>query len=483
MAATEDIDNYKNVSKELNHINSLLTWSATPIELESSEIPKVGGIISKEENGFRVEVTDFEFQRLDRRDRINTIKVKVDNTDYIINGFSIDSSETNLDVVKGKGRFQNICSFNELQSIDFKLNHKTKYKCFISTPISKLPQLHYVFETVTYQDDKTNHFYDCLRIRIDNKIFDLTQIQDHDKGYYLIENFDAMDFESFSEFAYSIKQAFGYVTSYMPGGEEYFFSEELSFYYRNHHRPSIKSMFKPLHYNPYHLLHQKREIAESYLDKLNRMSLQVFSDLVTSIHKHEQFSALILLMLDATSVRSFLVIPSLFAVAIESLSKLIVKGETGKEFLITNPDVSIMILDKLNKVIDDNLDRIGDKNHAKLKARIQGLNRPINKEHLTNDEKLIQPFDQLGITLNENDILTITHRNDLLHGNILLEGDIIKTEGQKDNYMGYVSAKLATLINTLILKYVGYSGYIINHSKFYEESCEIDTKEEYYRLI
>ena len=165
MAATEEIDNYKNVSKELNHINSLHTWSAASIKLESSEIPKVDGVISKEENGFIVEIIDFEFQRLDRRDRINKIKVKVDKTDYIINGFSIDNRETNLDVVKGKGRFQNICSFNELHSIDFKPNHKTKYKCFISTPISKFPQLHYIFETVTYQDDKTNHFYDCLRIR------------------------------------------------------------------------------------------------------------------------------------------------------------------------------------------------------------------------------------------------------------------------------------------------------------------------------
>ncbi len=483
MAATENIDNYKNLQNELNQIKTLHQWSKTSIELESNEFAKVNGFISKEENEFKIDIYDINFQRIDGEKRINSVEVVIENQDYIINRFSIDDKNVAINFDEGQGSFQTTCSFNELQSIDFDHSVKTKYKYLISTPIKKFPQFHYIFETVTYQDDKSNHFYDCLRIKIKGNTFDLTQIKDEDAGYYLIENFDEMDLKTFSDYSYSIKQALGYVTLYMPGGEEYFFANDNQFYYRNHHRPSIESMFKPLHYNPYNILYHKPEIAEKYWGKLNRMSLKVFSKLVSKIHEYEQFSALILLILDATSIRSFLVIPSLFAVAIESLSKLITKGDTGKEYLISDVKLSKTVMDSLNQIIDNNCDELGKGSYAKLKARIQGLNRPINKEHLTNDEKLMAPFEQLDIALNEHDVMAIIHRNDLLHGNILLEDESVKTTEQKDNYMAYISSKLATLINALILKYVGYEGYIINHAKFYEDGFVADNKEEYYRLI
>ncbi len=127
MAATENIDNYKDLKKEVNQINSLLQGSKTSMKLESNEFPKVDGEISKDVNGFKVEITDFEFQRLDRTDRINGINGRIADTDYIINRFSVDDRSTNLDLVNNKGRFQNICSFNELQSVDFSPNNKRKY--------------------------------------------------------------------------------------------------------------------------------------------------------------------------------------------------------------------------------------------------------------------------------------------------------------------------------------------------------------------
>ncbi len=78
------------------------------------------------------------------------------------------------------------------------------------------------------------------------------------------------------------------------------------------------------------------------------------------------------------------------------------------------------------------------------------------------------------VKLTLNDIKAIEHRNDLLHGNILLTNKELKSESDINNYMGYISGKLFTLISALILKYVGYEGYVINHAKFYDlwrDSC------------
>ena len=119
----------------------------------------------------------------------------------------------------------------------------------------------------------------------------------------------------------------------------------------------------------------------------------------------------------------------------------------------------------------------------KLKRRLNGLNNPINNRHLTNKEKLTKPFEQLGIKLSLHDIKIIEHRNDLLHGNISLQ----KNEKQNDEninlYMAYVSAKLFTLISKLILKNIGYNGYIYNNAKHIEKHLKISTEDEYFEKI
>ena len=137
----------------------------------------------------------------------------------------------------------------------------------------------------------------------------------------------------------------------------------------------------------------------------------------------------------------------------------------------------------LTKLVDSYSDKINSEGILKIKRRINEINRPIIKEHLTNNQKLTLPFEQVKVELSIDDIKAIEHRNDLLHGDILMTGKELKSESDINNYMGYISGKLFTLISALILKYVGYSGYIINHAKFYEDLCEIESDEEYFRSI
>lgn len=122
-----------------------------------------------------------------------------------------------------------------------------------------------------------------------------------------------------------------------------------------------------------------------------------------------------------------------------------------------------------------------DDDILKLRRRLSELNKPIRQ--LTNIEKLILPFEQLGIGLTPQDIAIIEHRNDLLHGNTHLADSSGTETCDINNYMMYASGKLYTLISSLILKYVGYSGYIINHAKACEKYCNIDTEEDYYKYI
>lgn len=59
-----------------------------------------------------------------------------------------------------------------------------------------------------------------------------------------------------------------------------------------------------------------------------------------------------------------------------------------------------------------------------------------------------------------------THRNDLLHGSILLTEDEGLSDCEINNYMQYASGRRYTLINYLIIKCICFSGYMINYAKF-----------------
>lgn len=413
-------------------------------------------------------------------EKIDGIAADIEGFKCLIDSFFINSTNTKINHTDFERT--NVCSLNIIKDSNFKTD-KSKYQCFISTDTSNLNTFHYQFETVTYQDKETDHFYDCLRINLDDLLFDIVQIKNEEKGYYIIDSLQEIEFESFRDYCFSIKQAIGFITTHMPGGEEFVFTEEQFFYYCNYLRPQIDSMYSPLNWNPYSVLYDKKEIAESYVNKLTRLKLKEFSTLVSLIYNSQELSASIILLLEASSIRSFLIIPSVFSVVVESLTKIISIDETGKEYPIVNKNVADSLKDDLNKIVDSYSDKISDESILKIKRRINEINKPIVKEHLTNNEKLTLPFEQVKVKLTLNDIKAIEHRNDLLHGDILLTNKELKSESDINNYMGYISGKLFTLISALILKYVGYEGYIINHAKFYEDLCEIETSEEYFRLI
>jgi hypothetical protein len=86
----------------------------------------------------------------------------------------------------------------------------------------------------------------------------------------------------------------------------------------------------------------------------------------------------------------------------------------------------------------------------------------------------------LGFILNEDDVNVIERRNDLLHGRLSLdETDIDKA----DRELYLIATKLYTLINVLILKQIGYSGYIVNWPVYNKHVHKKKLKEEVFRQI
>lgn len=473
--STKRIKNDKNFETELKFIEKISSLENFNVELVGNK--EIDTFLIRKERAFLLQIN----ARLLEEDDYNTeLSFILNDITYKSKKLGSTSNHTDLKIDKSIS-FETTIELNRFQSENFK--QYGFYKIFFQTDLKNINTFHREFETITHQRQGTEYFYDCIRINLNGKDYDVTQLKYKDKGFYVFECLQEQSYDEFSEVCFSIQQAIGFINKLMVGGEKFIFDDVGNCYYSNYIRPALKGMYSPITTNPFSYPDIEKDVADFYLNKLTRITLNNFSNLVYKIHTEPEFSVAILVILEATSIRSLLIIPTSFAVIIEQLSKHLSIEETGLEKPINDSILSNKVVKELHKVIDDNSKTLSETNILKLKRRLNEINKSINKEHLTNNEKLTRPFEQLGIRLTLHDIAIIEHRNDLLHGDILLKKEEIKDEEKLNLYLSYVSAKLFTLISKLILKSIGYDRYVYNQGKYLEKLMNIKTDEEYFEKI
>lgn len=88
--------------------------------------------------------------------------------------------------------------------------------------------------------------------------------------------------------------------------------------------------------------------------------------------------------------------------------------------------------------------------------RVDNMNGPTNADQLT------QPFDILNLTLRDDEIEAIKHRNNFIHRGRLLKVEEHEKDPSKWTMVWSAEMTLYTAINKLLLKYLGYSGPLID---------------------
>src|SRR5690606_10182715 len=131
------------------------------------------------------------------------------------------------------------------------------------------------------KNDEINTWaFDCVRLNVNKNVYEITQHKNKEISYFVIENLVPISLDEFEKDSYAIQKGIGFLIGYMPGGENYIFSEE-NFVYRRLSRKSLKSIFYPVTSNPYSKLHKEKEIADSYYGKLKAIPNKVISNFVT----------------------------------------------------------------------------------------------------------------------------------------------------------------------------------------------------------
>jgi len=346
---------------------------------------------------------------------------------------------------------------------------------------------HFQIEQVIYNSD----IYESCRnatkavINGDELVAYTFADENTENQFFAIESEIKQDFLSFSEKVFALKNAIGYLTGHLIGDSGYFFAYtrkqmvEFKHFYFCSFRNTIKSGYSPIYSNAYGYLHHKGSIAERYQksQKLTVIPLNVLSTLSQKIHDSPEFTSALILILES-SVASLLFMPGGFAIVLESLADLILRGDKVKRAPIKDRTQAKKVRATLLAVIENECKNLDDFDFKTLKNRIENINS------MTNSARLRAPFDKLEIILNEEDLRILETRNDFLHGRIPnfsgYGSDDSDQRKNKDLY--YASMRFYTLLNMLVLRWVGFEGYVLNFPKIYEANCGVKLKEEYFRI-
>ena len=85
----------------------------------------------------------------------------------------------------------------------------------------------------------------------------------------------------------------------------------------------------------------------------------------------------------------------------------------------------------------------------------------------------------------EKDLDLLNTRNDFLHGRIpdITNAGSNRSIERMDRDLYYASMRFYTLLNILILKWIGFDNYVINYPKIHESYSKIKLKEKPYRKV
>jgi hypothetical protein len=436
------------------------------IKADSYELKLPGSVVKKEYEFTVTAKKSISSGVFCKRKRFKKIIAKWSNAEFVMerifttNSFR-DGFEAEVGVIKSK-------EFSE---------KKKQYQRLI-IPVKKKVSFFFIIEDRIFETP-TLHSRGCVRANFENYYFDIFPYSDKEKNDFLIIDCPVkICHDEFGDAAFACLVTLGYLTGKLTQNEGVYFSYSkkemitpiaLKF---SSFRPSISSIQHPVYSNPYGF--KVRGIKGDRLNKkMNPISEIEFSKLCQQVFNKTDLRAALLLLMEVLRESIFTMAAGM-AVILETLTNLYSKENPDYFVYIKQPKVSKAILNELRLVVNNHKEQLGEL----TEKIIDGINR-INQ--VPNAIKLIKPFELLGFELNETDKKVISRRNDLLHGRLSLDytDDIEKA----DSELYLIATKLYTLINVLILKQIGFSGYIINWPVYNKHVHKQKLKEEVFRMI
>ncbi|WP_263603674.1 hypothetical protein [Chryseobacterium sp. PET-29] len=213
---------------------------------------------------------------------------------------------------------------------------------------------------------------------------------------------------------------------------------------------------------------------EQYEKFSNPFSYDIFSNLCTSIKNNNVFSRCCKLIIEANNTKQYLLKAGILSIALETITTLVYEDNKEKIKPISDKQIAKNLRQSLLNELCKYKEDISEEATKILTSKINEINSP------TNSKKLAFPFEYYGITLNEVEKEILNHRNKFLHGTSPFEENLLE---QKETELIIIVSHLLFMVNTLILKYINYTGHITHYPSIVEYKFNLPISDKFYRII
>lgn len=327
-----------------------------------------------------------------------------------------------------------------------------------------------------------------IKVFIHQKEYHYCILKEQEECFLIIDSVEKTSFDDFKKVVSNISNAFGFLFGDLFLDEGYFLSSLKSDFkvieniYFSTYRDSILSGYGIYTTNPYsvyNLTGDTHEEIEAQVGEIKkRFSTLIefddglFSKLCELFYDKEPFSRAAIIVLQGNTL-ALEIKGSVYSIALEAVTEVILKE---RKISFPKPVQDEAVFENIKKEFLERINSLFPKEEKKWKDTINILTSRIgNLNNPSNADKLKKPFELLGYTLNSYEIAVIKHRDLFQHGK--LPSDPESEDGVfKDVY--YSCMILHRLFYILVLKYIGFEGYIINYPQLHKHITSKDLKED-----
>lgn len=318
-----------------------------------------------------------------------------------------------------------------------------------------------------------------IDVSIDKNNYQLFKYKNDDanKNYLIIDALERKSFEEFKRHTDSIILGFGYVTGDLFLDEYYYLTFEeknaemvdhICYEKKQESVLTNNSLLDPIGF----IMYMEKINQKSRLKELGTfMKGQVFSKLCEIINSNEVFSRCCQLRVEASSTFRPLLRAGIYSIALETLTSLIYEENKEKINPIQDPKLASLIKEKFKVILDEYEEFISPYGMGILNSKLNDINRP------TNSKKLSIPFKIYNLNLTKEDLKILNHRNKFLHGSS-------PDEAQQNDYeLRFIVARIQFMFNALLLRFIGYSGHLVNQSAWMEYNTKKTMSDHPFKII
>lgn len=343
-----------------------------------------------------------------------------------------------------------------------------------------------------YSNINKNHFKllfhtdkDDFKISINNINFKISSCKissEINHSFLCIECDSKIDFKDFKHYVNNITVSLGFISGRFYKTEEFYFqsnfqdfSEETDFFYRSlNNKYNFPEPFTNHPSNWNWKFNEKFVFSEelknnwsSYIDE------DKFNFLVKLLIKKPRIFFSIRMIFDFYKTPPISRVSLMFVVLETLCEELNVKNTRVEKQL--KQEIGIETLNRLK-------DKISDEDFNILTDIVENIDNKLTN----NAVHFEQTLKSLGMNYSNEERNILSKRNDFFHGRIIPNLHQIESEEEYVNLelkYNYYTLRLYVLVSKILLKTIGFKGYLINYPKLFEDDNKMNLKESYFVKI